>query len=104
MITAEFRKSGDKLIGFKVGGHSGYAESGQDIICAAVSSAVELAECIINDTMYADAKVSVNNKTAAVSLAIKENDENARAVIEGLKIYLTYLSEQYPENIRVREV
>jgi len=104
MIIAEFRKSGDKLIGFKVGGHSGYAESGQDIICAAVSSAVELAECIINDSMNADAKVSVNNKTAEVSVTLKDDDKNARAVIEGLKTYLAYLSEEYPENIRVREV
>jgi uncharacterized protein YsxB (DUF464 family) len=87
-----------------VGGHSGYAESGQDIICAAVSSAVTLAECIITDTMKANADVKVNDKTAEVSLTLKEDDKNAQAVIEGLKNYLTYLSEEYPENIRVREV
>jgi uncharacterized protein YsxB (DUF464 family) len=92
------------LIGFKIGGHSGYAESGQDIICAAVSSAVTLAECIITDTMKANADVKVNDKTAEVSLTLKEDDKNAQAVIEGLKNYLTYLSEEYPENIRVREV
>jgi uncharacterized protein YsxB (DUF464 family) len=87
-----------------VGGHSGYAESGQDIICAAVSSPVTLAECIITDTMKANADVKVNDKTAEVSLTLKEDDKNAQAVIEGLKNYLTYLSEEYPENIRVREV
>ena len=37
MIKAVFAVKGEKFIGFTVKGHSGYAESGNDIICAGVS-------------------------------------------------------------------
>ncbi len=104
MIIAEFRRSDNGLSGFKVSGHSGYAESGQDVICAAVSGAVTLAECIITDMMKANADVKVNEKNADVSVMLRESCEGAKSVIEGLKAYLDYLSEEYPENIRVREV
>ena len=44
MIKAVFAVKGEKFIGFTVKGHSGYAESGNDIICAGVSSALMLTE------------------------------------------------------------
>jgi hypothetical protein len=37
MITVEIIKKSDDYLGFEVSGHAGYAESGSDIICAAVS-------------------------------------------------------------------
>ena len=36
---------------FEVKGHSGYAEAGSDIVCAAVTSAVRLVECSLNDVL-----------------------------------------------------
>ena len=37
MITIEIHKNGEQYKGFISQGHAGYADSGQDIICAAVS-------------------------------------------------------------------
>ncbi|MEE0420909.1 MAG: ribosomal-processing cysteine protease Prp [Lachnospiraceae bacterium] len=37
MITIEIHKNGEQYKGFTSQGHAGYADSGQDIICAAVS-------------------------------------------------------------------
>jgi uncharacterized protein YsxB (DUF464 family) len=37
------RDSGGQVIGIRVSGHSGYAESGSDIVCAAVSAVVQTA-------------------------------------------------------------
>ena len=37
MITVEVFRKSDNYAGFEVSGHAGYAESGSDIICAAVS-------------------------------------------------------------------
>ena len=42
MIVAKFFKSSRKFIGFQISGHAGFAESGYDIVCASVSSAVQL--------------------------------------------------------------
>ena len=35
---------GDRITGFEARGHSGYAEAGADIVCAAVTSAIRLVE------------------------------------------------------------
>ena len=40
MITASFRLEGDRIVGFTVKGHSGLAEEGSDVLCAAVTSVV----------------------------------------------------------------
>ena len=42
MIYAEFFTRQEKLYGFKISGHAGYADKGEDIVCASVSSAVQL--------------------------------------------------------------
>ena len=43
MIRAEFFSKADHLNGFSVSGHSGYADAGEDIVCAALSSVIQTA-------------------------------------------------------------
>ncbi|MDE7105331.1 MAG: ribosomal-processing cysteine protease Prp, partial [Ruminococcus sp.] len=35
MIQAKFYKKNGKFSGFRVSGHAGYADAGEDIVCAA---------------------------------------------------------------------
>ena len=49
MTTVTFQTEGSRIVGFEVKGHSGYAPEGEDIVCAAVTSAVRLTECTINE-------------------------------------------------------
>ena len=51
MTTVTFHMEGERIVGFTVQGHSGYADEGSDIICAAVTSAVRLTECAVNDVL-----------------------------------------------------
>ena len=51
MTTVTFHMEGERIVGFTVQGHSGYADEGSDIICAAVTSAVRLTECAVNDAV-----------------------------------------------------
>lgn len=55
--------SGD-LIGFRISGHSGFAESGSDIVCASISSAAYMAANTITDIINISAEVDVDEKTA----------------------------------------
>ena len=59
---------GDRITGFSVSGHSGYAEAGQDIVCAAISAVVTMAEATINDICGAKAKVRVKEADARITL------------------------------------
>ena len=47
MTRCEFFTEDDRITGFSISGHSGYAEAGADIVCAAISAVVTMAEATI---------------------------------------------------------
>ena len=97
----------DRINGFSVSGHSGYAEAGSDIVCAAISAVVTMAEATINDVLGAKAKVRVKNDDARVTLTLPascDEEESVQAVLAGMMIYLCSLRDDYPDYIEVLEV
>ena len=104
MTTVRLIKSGGNTIGFEVSGHSGFGDSGNDIVCAAITSAVTLAETIINDSFKAGADVEVDPKTANITLRLKKPCEHCRGVLEGFERYMFVLCEEYPKYIKILEV
>ncbi len=107
MTRCEFTTDGDRITGFTVSGHSGYGEAGTDIVCAAVSAAVTMAEATINDVCGAKAKVRVRDADARVSLTLPascDEEETVQAVLAGLLLTLCGLRDDYPEYIEVLEV
>ena len=98
---------GDRITGFSVSGHSGYAEAGSDIVCAAISAVVTMAEATINEVCGAKAKVRVKEEDARVTLTLPtscDEEETVQAVLAGMLITLCNLREQYPDYIEVLEV
>ena len=107
MTTVTFRTEGERITGFDSQGHSGYAEAGSDIICAAVSAAVAMAEATINDVCGAKAKVRVKEEDARITLTLPtscDEEESVQAVLSGMMLYLCSLRDEYPDNIEVLEV
>ncbi len=104
MITANFFTDGGEPVGFEISGHSGYAAAGEDIVCAAVSSAVGLCECAITDVIGAAAKIEVSPEDATVRLRLREDRREARDMIAALMLHLTAIRDDYPEYIEVLEV
>ena len=97
----------ERITGFTVSGHSGYAEAGSDIICAAVSAIVTMAEATINDVCGAKAKVRVKNEDARVTLTLPascDEEDAVQAVLAGMMLYLCSLRDEYPDYIEVLEV
>jgi len=97
----------DRIKGFSVSGHSGYAEAGQDIVCAAISAVVAMAEATINDVCGAKAKVRVKEEDARISLTLPtacDEEESVQAVLAGMLLYLCSLRDDYPDYIEVLEV
>ena len=107
MTRCEFSIENERINGFSVSGHSGYAEAGSDIVCAAVSAAVAMAECTINDVCGAKAKVRVKDEQARITLTLPtscDEEETVQAVLSGLMLTLISLREDYPDYIEVLEV
>ncbi len=97
MICATFLKRNGNLCGFSVKGHSGSALSGHDIVCAAVSSAVYMAANTVTDVCGLAA--DVREEDGYLTLTIKKDEANAQMILQGLKLHLEGLAEQYPKFI-----
>ncbi len=109
MTTASFATDGSRIVSFTVKGHSGLAESGEDILCAAVTSAVRLTECAINDVLGLEAAVKVSERDASISLKLPRNlegeaDQVCQTLLAALMLYFVQLQEEYPQHIIVMEV
>ena len=108
MTTVTFRMEGDRITGFDSQGHSGYAEAGADIVCAAVTSAVRLVEATVNDVMGLCAAVKVREQDTAISFRLPGGlaptaESTCQNLLTGLMVYLAQLHDEYPENIEVME-
>ena len=90
--------------GFQISGHSGYAPEGKDIVCAAVTSAVRLTECILTDVLELDTKTTTDERLAAVKITINGNPEKAQSIVKGLRLHLMALSQEYSDYLKVLEV
>ena len=107
MTKCEFFMDEDRITGFSVSGHSGYAESGQDIVCAAISAVVTMAEATINDICGAKAKVRVKDADARITLTLPascDEEETVQAVLAGMMLTLCSMRDDYPDYIEVLEV
>ena len=107
MTKCEFFTEGDRITGFTVSGHSGYAENGQDIVCAAISAVVTMAEATINDVCGAKAKVRVKEEDARITLTLPascDEEETVQAVLAGMLVTLCNMRDDYPDYIEVMEV
>ena len=107
MTRCEFFTENERITGFSVSGHSGYAEAGADIVCAAISAVVTMAEATINDVCGAKAKVRVKEEDARISLTLPtscDEEESVQAVLSGMLLTLIGLREDYPDYIEVLEV
>ena len=107
MTKIEFFNQDGRITGFCCAGHSGYAEEGSDIVCAAISSAIQVAECTINDVCGARAKTRVQEDEARITLTLPakcEEEETVQAVLTGLMLTLCHLRDDFSEYIEVMEV
>ncbi|SMC76806.1 ribosomal-processing cysteine protease Prp [Papillibacter cinnamivorans] len=109
MTTISFRTENGRITGFECRGHSGFGCEGQDIVCAAVTSAVRLVECALGDVMGLKVHVKTDAEQALISLRLPgglapEEEETSQTLLSALMVYLAGLREEYPDNIDVLEV
>ena len=107
MTRCEFFTEDDRITGFSVSGHSGYSEAGSDIVCAAITAVVTMAEVTINDVCGAKAKVRVKEADARITLTLPascDEEESVQAVLAGMMLTLCSLRDDYPDYIEVLEV
>ena len=100
MIKVTFEACNGVIKNVCISGHSGYAEQGSDIVCAAVSSAAIMTFNTITEVMKLKADVTENDGYLKFCLSDQGAVKSAE-ILEGLKLHLLGLSEQYKTYIKV---
>ncbi|NLM62222.1 MAG: ribosomal-processing cysteine protease Prp [Clostridiales bacterium] len=110
MTTVRVLRKDKDISRIEIHGHSGYAAEGEDIVCAAITSAVRYAEVILNEVLHLDVKFTANHDKAFLSFsrtslsAYGSDATVGDAVFEGFARYMKELSAEYPDYIKVMEV
>ena len=105
MTSVTFLVEEGRINGFDAKGHSGYAAAGEDIVCAAVTSAVRLIDATVMG-LCASVKVDETNGANAFRLpgGLSQTAESTcQSLLTGLMVYLAELHDEYPENVEVME-
>ena len=100
MIRVEFTKSGELLTSFSVSGHAGYDDYGHDIVCASVTSAVQLAANGITAGLKLPAKEDVEENLIRVTLPSPPT-EKGQPFLQALLLHLRLLAQDYEGTIQV---
>ena len=102
MISVRFFEKQGKLSGVSVSGHAGYAAYGQDIVCASVTSAVQLTANGITEILKIPCDVSAEENCVAVMLSGEgESEEEAVHFLQALYLQLSILAEDYPKSVKI---
>ena len=114
MTTITFYKTGGFYYGFEEQGHTGFAESGEDILCSALSSMTMLIINAIEVTYASTVDYTIDEETTDIRLIAKsalpkyEKDEKKQYAVSGLIQAYFYqlmdLVEEYYDYLDVKEV
>ena len=93
MIRVRFHTANDTIVGFTLSGHAGAGAHGQDIVCAAVSSAAYMAANTITEIEKAHADIDLDN--GKLTFIITDGcTDGCITILEGLKLHLSELEKQ----------
>ncbi|HJA58279.1 MAG TPA: ribosomal-processing cysteine protease Prp [Firmicutes bacterium] len=100
MIHAAFFVRNGSQTGFSVSGHSGLADPGADILCAAVSAMTML---VVNTLQggFSNGSCEVRSGDNSVTFRTERTDVLSEALLKSFRDELTALQAEYPENLRV---
>ncbi len=98
MICAEFYETKGVAKGFSISGHAGFADAGQDVVCAAVSSAVQLTVNVL-DALGCKADVKVGSNV--IRCMVKDEGKTSDTVLGQLRLHLEAVLEEFPKTIKI---
>jgi uncharacterized protein YsxB (DUF464 family) len=102
MINIRFFVHNGQINGYELSGHSDYAPYGSDIVCAAVSSAAEMAANTITEIIGINAEILQSDDGFLKVLIPEERARDAQTVLKGLRLHLKCIAEDFPANVKIR--
>ena len=106
MTSVTFFRQDDRLVGFRASGHTGYAEQGSDIVCAAVSALCQTAILGLRRVAGVPVEESVDEEKALLEWIMQDRfspaqEHDAQILLRTLEEGVTDIKQQYPDFLRV---
>ena len=107
MIKITIIKNGDNVTAISCEGHSGYAESGSDIVCAGVSVLTQNAQKTLTELLHINTSYNVDEEFASLNLALPklegEQFKMATLIMNSTANGLYDLADSFPKHINIKE-
>lgn len=103
MINVEIKVHHDFIKFIEIRGHAYSGESGHDLICAGVSTAVTGVINMLETTDYLDSKeFDYQVDSGYVRIGINKSNRDCQVILETLKMILVTIENSYPKNIEIK--
>lgn len=106
MTEVVFSRSADGLLSsVDIKGHAGYADEGEDIVCSAITSAVQLTHILLDDIYGLVFDTVVEQEGAHIHIYLPDDAREAgQDALTALQMHYNEMQENYAEFITVTEV
>ena len=86
--------------GITMSGHAGYAQPGQDIVCAGVSALVQTLIQSIEE--LTQDKIQYSMQPGWVDIKMRDLSEQAQLLVNSFFVGLELIAGEYPDNVTVQ--
>ena len=102
MTKIAFIHSEGVLVGFDAHGHTGYADAGEDIVCAAVSALTQATVIGMQEVLSLPVRIERDDRAGRLMAVVApEHAQSARVLLETLRLSLSSICAQYPGYVRL---
>ncbi len=101
MIRVKVLSTHGELIGMTISGHAGADESGKDIVCAAVSSAVYMTANTITDVCRVPADITEEDGWFSLKVD-RQYAGDCHTILSGFSLHMQQMQTQYPQYIEFK--
>ena len=99
-----FRNNKDMIVAYKVDGHAGYGEEGNDIVCSAVSMITQAPIYGLKYHLKCEFEQKVDQENGAFSISLRcEPNEVTQGIFVTMLYGLQSIERQYSKYVRIKE-
>jgi len=105
MTKIKFYKEKENLIGFEISGHAGKVEEGKNIVCAAISTASQMAVIGLQEELKLKPEVKMSDGYLKVIMKEDEIDKNGvQLILKTCFDTLKSIADEYKKIVKVEVV
>ncbi|MDO4691071.1 MAG: ribosomal-processing cysteine protease Prp [Fusobacterium sp.] len=106
MTVIKIFRRNNNIVGYIAKGHTDYSEQGSDIVCAAVSTALQFPILSMREILKIEPKIIID-EDGFLEVDLRNLDKNnfkkINLSLETMVLFINDLSKQYPKNIKLVE-